>query len=225
MIRLIAALVAALVVLGTSPGEAHRIGARNGPPPEGISITSLTHGQMAVIRNNLVRDPCAGRRPDRVRHDDLAAGRLPEPSVARLSLGSGPRQHRGRAEPIQRMRPRLPCCRAGAPPAIAQGAGQPNTKRSTRSSAGSRSRCWPTAHPSLCAATATSLSTPTMSFSRDGAKFQRTRRPRHPPRSSSSGSEARRGAHGLRRRHREDTTSEVGSRRTRRYPKEEPGGR
>jgi hypothetical protein len=51
--RLIAALVAALVVLGTSPGEAHRIGARYGPPPEGISIPSLTHGQMAVISDNL----------------------------------------------------------------------------------------------------------------------------------------------------------------------------
>ena len=53
MIRLIAALVAALAVVGTSPGEAHRIGARNGPPPDGIPIPSLTHRQMAVISDNL----------------------------------------------------------------------------------------------------------------------------------------------------------------------------
>jgi hypothetical protein len=53
VIRLLAALVAALVVLGTSPGEAHRIDVRNGPPPKGISIPSLTHGQMAVISDNL----------------------------------------------------------------------------------------------------------------------------------------------------------------------------
>jgi hypothetical protein len=53
VIRLIAALIAALVVLGMSPGKAHRIGARDGPPPDGISIPSLTHGQMTVISDNL----------------------------------------------------------------------------------------------------------------------------------------------------------------------------
>jgi len=53
VIRLLIALVAALVVLGTSGGEAHRISTRSGPPPEGISIPSLTHGQMAVISENL----------------------------------------------------------------------------------------------------------------------------------------------------------------------------
>ncbi len=47
------ALTAALVMLGTSPGEAHRISTRSGPPPDGIPIPSLTHGQMAVISYNL----------------------------------------------------------------------------------------------------------------------------------------------------------------------------
>jgi hypothetical protein len=47
------ALIAALVVLASSPSQAHRISTRSGPPPEGVSIPSLTHGQMAVIRDNL----------------------------------------------------------------------------------------------------------------------------------------------------------------------------
>jgi hypothetical protein len=51
--RLSIALVTVLVMLGTSPGEAHRISMRSGPPPEGISIPSIIHGQMAVISNNL----------------------------------------------------------------------------------------------------------------------------------------------------------------------------
>jgi hypothetical protein len=46
-------LIAALVMLASSPGEAHRISTRDGPPPAGVSIPSLTHGQMAVIRDNL----------------------------------------------------------------------------------------------------------------------------------------------------------------------------
>jgi hypothetical protein len=50
--RPLIALVA-LVMLGISPSEAHRISTRSGPPPEGISIPSLTHGQMAVISDNL----------------------------------------------------------------------------------------------------------------------------------------------------------------------------
>jgi hypothetical protein len=53
VISLLLALLAAIVVLGTSPGEAHRISTRSGPPPEGISIPSLTHGQMTVISDNL----------------------------------------------------------------------------------------------------------------------------------------------------------------------------
>jgi hypothetical protein len=53
VIRLVIALLAALVILGTSPGEAHRISTRNGPPANGIPIPSLTHGQMAVISDNL----------------------------------------------------------------------------------------------------------------------------------------------------------------------------
>jgi hypothetical protein len=47
------ALVAALVMLAGWPSEAHRISTRDGPPPAGVSIPSLTHGQMAVIRDNL----------------------------------------------------------------------------------------------------------------------------------------------------------------------------
>jgi hypothetical protein len=46
-------LIAGLVMLSSSPGEAHRISRRDGPPPAGISIPSLTHGQMIVIRDNL----------------------------------------------------------------------------------------------------------------------------------------------------------------------------
>ena len=53
MKRLLVALVAVLVMLRTSPGEAHRISTRGGPPPNGVSIPSLTHGQMAVISDNL----------------------------------------------------------------------------------------------------------------------------------------------------------------------------
>ena len=48
-----AALLAALLMLAASPSEAHRISTRSGPPPQGVSIPSLTHGQMAVIANNL----------------------------------------------------------------------------------------------------------------------------------------------------------------------------
>jgi hypothetical protein len=47
------ALLAGLVLLAASPSQAHRISTRGGPPPEGISIPSLTHGQMAVINDNL----------------------------------------------------------------------------------------------------------------------------------------------------------------------------
>jgi hypothetical protein len=53
VIRLWLALVAALVVLAAAPSEAHRISTRSGPPPQGVSIPSLTHGQMAVISDNL----------------------------------------------------------------------------------------------------------------------------------------------------------------------------
>lgn len=51
MTRLLLALVAALVAF--SPCEAHRLSTRGGPPPQGVSIPSLTHGQMAVISDNL----------------------------------------------------------------------------------------------------------------------------------------------------------------------------
>lgn len=47
------ALLAALLMLAAAPSQAHRISMRSGPAPEGVSIPSLTHGQMAVISNNL----------------------------------------------------------------------------------------------------------------------------------------------------------------------------
>jgi hypothetical protein len=40
-------------MFAASPSEAHRISTRSGPRPEGVSIPSHTHGQMAVIRDNL----------------------------------------------------------------------------------------------------------------------------------------------------------------------------
>jgi hypothetical protein len=50
----LAALIAALCMLAASPpSDAHRISTRSGPPPAGVSIPSLTHGQMVVIRDNL----------------------------------------------------------------------------------------------------------------------------------------------------------------------------
>ena len=63
MIRVLAALVIALAALMTAPGEAHRIAATGGPPPNGIAIPSLTHGQMAVIADNLsaIRALAGGR--------------------------------------------------------------------------------------------------------------------------------------------------------------------
>jgi hypothetical protein len=53
VIRLLSALVAIVAVLATTPSEAHRRAASGGPPPDGVAIPSLTHGQMAVIANNL----------------------------------------------------------------------------------------------------------------------------------------------------------------------------
>ncbi len=53
VIRLLAPLIAALLMFGTAPSEAHRISSREGPPPTGVPIPSLTHGQMAVIGDNL----------------------------------------------------------------------------------------------------------------------------------------------------------------------------
>jgi hypothetical protein len=49
----LAVLIAALCMLAASPSHAHRISTRSGPPPEGVSIPNLTHGQMVVIRDNL----------------------------------------------------------------------------------------------------------------------------------------------------------------------------
>jgi hypothetical protein len=57
------ALIVALLMFAASPSHAHRISTRNGPSPEGISIPSLTHGQMAVIHDNLpaIRALASGR--------------------------------------------------------------------------------------------------------------------------------------------------------------------
>jgi hypothetical protein len=51
--RLLVGLLATLLTLAASRSEAHRISTSSGPPPKGISVPSLTHGQMAVIRDNL----------------------------------------------------------------------------------------------------------------------------------------------------------------------------
>ena len=118
--RLLVALVAALFMLGTSPSHAHRISTRGGPPPQGVSIPSLTHGQMAVIGDNLPAIRALANAPDRFRHDDLAARGLSEPSILRLFLGGRSRQHYGRGQSVQRMRPRLSRRGASAPVAIAR---------------------------------------------------------------------------------------------------------
>jgi hypothetical protein len=47
------ALYASVLLLVATASEAHRLSARGGPPPDGVSIPSLTHGQMAVISDNL----------------------------------------------------------------------------------------------------------------------------------------------------------------------------
>jgi len=48
-----AAFVVALAMLGAPPSQAHRIPRHDEPPPTGVSIPSLTHGQMKVISDNL----------------------------------------------------------------------------------------------------------------------------------------------------------------------------
>jgi hypothetical protein len=89
-------MLAALVVLAISPSEAHRVSTRTGPAPEGISIPSLTHGQMAAISNNLSEiRALAGARIG----FDMTTWRLEDylnlQSFACL-LGNGSRKHRGR---------------------------------------------------------------------------------------------------------------------------------
>src|SRR5262249_1800923 len=49
----LAIIAAIFCILGMQPSQAHRISARSGPAPDGISIPSLTHGQMTVISDNL----------------------------------------------------------------------------------------------------------------------------------------------------------------------------
>ncbi len=54
VMRFIAVLVAALAMLAAAPAaEAHRRAASGDPPPAGVAIPSLTHGQMTVIARNL----------------------------------------------------------------------------------------------------------------------------------------------------------------------------
>jgi hypothetical protein len=52
-VKCVLAALVAFLMLGMSQSHADRISQRSGPPPEGISIPSLTHGQMAVISDNL----------------------------------------------------------------------------------------------------------------------------------------------------------------------------
>ena len=122
--RLMAALVMALAALGASPGEAHRIARPGGPPPEGIAIPSLTHGQMAVIGDNLsgIR-ALAGARIG----FDMTTWRLEDylslQSFACL-WGLVPGSITDEVEPVQRVRPRLSRRRAGAALATARDAGR-----------------------------------------------------------------------------------------------------
>ena len=51
--RRLPALAAALLLIATAAASAHRASERVGAPPQGVSIPSLTHGQMAVISDNL----------------------------------------------------------------------------------------------------------------------------------------------------------------------------
>lgn len=53
MFRRLAVLCAVLVLIAVSPAEAHRPPRPGAPAPQGISIPSLTHGQMAVIGDHL----------------------------------------------------------------------------------------------------------------------------------------------------------------------------
>lgn len=53
MSRLAALVTAALLTLAASPAPAHRISERTGPPPQGLAVPSLTHGQMVAISDNL----------------------------------------------------------------------------------------------------------------------------------------------------------------------------
>jgi hypothetical protein len=53
----LAALIGALFMLAAPPCQGHRISTRSGPPPQGVSIPSLTHGQIVVIRDNLSATP------------------------------------------------------------------------------------------------------------------------------------------------------------------------
>ena len=124
MKRLLVALVAVLVMLRTSPGEAHRISTRGGPPPNGVSIPSLTHGQMAVISDNVsaIRALAASRVGF-----DMTTWRLEDyanlQSFACL-WGVVPGSITDEDSPFQRVLPRLSRRRACAPLATARGAGR-----------------------------------------------------------------------------------------------------
>ena len=61
------------LLLSLSPALAHRLAERNGPPPQGLSIPSLTHGQMAVISDNLAAIRALARSRNGV---DLTTWRL-----------------------------------------------------------------------------------------------------------------------------------------------------
>jgi len=75
----LAALIGALFMLKAPPCQGHRISTRSGPPPAGVSIPSLTHGQMVVIRDNLPATPRSLRRPS-------ATSRWRQPTVEEFVL-------------------------------------------------------------------------------------------------------------------------------------------
>ena len=129
---LLVALVAALVMLGdiAEPG-ASDLHAQRAASARRLDTQPHAWPDGGDPRQS-ARDPGAGQRPDRVRHDDLAAGGLSEPSVLRLFLGARSRQHHGRGQSVQRMRPRLSRRGAGAPVAAAPRSPAPITKRSRR---------------------------------------------------------------------------------------------
>jgi hypothetical protein len=101
---LVALMAAAHCMLAASPSHAHRISTRSGPPPQGISIPSLTHGQMMAIRDNLPVILALHERQDRVRSYGMAVGGLPEPSVSRLSLGIVPGSVTDEGSPLLTLR-------------------------------------------------------------------------------------------------------------------------
>ena len=90
----------ALVMLAPSASQAHQISTRSEPPP-GASPYELTHGQMAVIRDNL---PRSGLWPAQAGFD-LTTWRLEEARTFSLSPVSQDRPRQRQETSIQRNAP------------------------------------------------------------------------------------------------------------------------